>query len=205
MIRVALADDHTIFRQGLAAMLRADGEIDVVGEASDVLSLIEVLQATRPDVAVVDVSMPGPDVTTLPVRLSERGLSVRLVALTMHAEVAIVRRVLAAGFQGYVLKDNSFDELLDALRTVAAGDVFVSPVLEAQLRREPEFASLSEREQTVLRWIADGSTTKRIAAELGISAKTVETYRTRLMRKLDVRSSAELVRRAIELGLLPTS
>ncbi|MBI5757251.1 MAG: response regulator transcription factor, partial [Planctomycetales bacterium] len=142
---------------------------------------------------------------TLPVRLSKRGLDVRLVALTMHAEVAIVRRVLAAGFQGYVLKDNSFEELLDALRTVAAGDVFVSPALELQLRREPEFSSLSEREQTVLRWIADGSTTKRIAAELGISAKTVETYRMRLMRKLEVRSSAELVRRAIELGLLPTS
>jgi DNA-binding NarL/FixJ family response regulator len=169
------------------------------------LSLIDVVQAARPDVAVVDVSMPGPDVTTLPVRLSERGLGVRLVALTMHAESAVVRRVLAAGFRGYVLKDNSFDELLDALRTVAVGDVFVSPTLELQLRREPEFAALSEREQTVLRWIADGSTTKRIAAELGISAKTVETYRTRLMRKLEVRSSAELVRRAIELGLLSTS
>jgi DNA-binding NarL/FixJ family response regulator len=205
MIRVVIADDHTLFRQGLSLLFRDTEGFELLGEAADGDALVQTIVDTRPHVALVDVSMPGLHIEELPQALRQRGLDTRVIALTLHTEPQTARRVLQAGVAGYVLKTTPFEELLVAVRLVAGGAPFVSPVIAAELlqgSRDQAPSLLTPREQEVLRWIAAGRPNKQIAAQLQLSVHTVETYRTNLMRKLGLHSTAELVRYAMEQGLV---
>jgi len=205
-LRVIVADDHAVFRQGLAALLGSVPDIELVGEAADGPELERLMAQVRPDVAVVDVAMPGHDLRRL---LSQTGAGggIRVVALTQHGEPSVAQPLIAAGVAGYVLKESAFEELLAAVRAVAAGGRYVSPTLAARLLQCPADAAelLSPREQQVLRLIACGLVNKQIAARLGISIDTVRTHRNRLMEKLGLHTVAELTRYAVERGLVPAS
>ncbi len=196
--RVALADDHAIVRQGLAALMERHEWIEVVGLATSGFELLRILDEVPVQVAVVDVTMPGPEISDLAAQIAERSPGTRMVALTMHGEAAVARRVLRSGFTGYVHKDDAFAELVGAIREAADGNRFVSERVRQALEATPEFADLSPQELNVLQCVSRGMTNRRIAAELEISVKTVETHRARLMRKFDVHSAPELIRIATE-------
>jgi two-component system, NarL family, response regulator NreC len=205
--RVLLADDHALFREGLKSLLAA-GEFDIVAEAANGQDAIKEARRLRPDVAIVDVSMPGlngVDAAREMLRASPRS---KVILLTMHKDHAYLAEALRAGARGYILKSRGVAELLDALREVAQGGVYLSPgmsreVADAYLTGDKPAASpLSPREREVLQLIAEGKTTKEVAAVLFISFKTVESHRQRIMSKLDIHETASLVRYAIRQGLI---
>jgi len=200
MLRVVLADDHALFRQGLCALLRSVADLELAGQAANGRELEDLLARLRPDVAVVDVAMPEHDLVRALAEWHRRGWTTRVVALTQHGEPAVARPVLAAGVDGYVLKENAFEDLLAAIRAVAAGRRFVSPSLAARLLQELADSAgvLSPREQQILRLIAAGRANKQIARQLGISIDTVRTHRNRLMEKLDLHCVADLTRYALQ-------
>ena len=202
MISVLLADDHGIVRQGVATLLKSEDDIAVVAELASGFEVMRWFDTDNATVAVVDVTMPGPEPADLLRACRERGATAEFVALTMHTEAVIAQRVLNAGYIGYVHKDDAFQDLLKAIRAAVEHRVFVSQSVADALQSMPPQVDISEREQHVLRCIAEGMTNKRTAAELEISVKTVETYRSRLMKKLDVHSAAELVRVATQGGWL---
>ena len=206
-MRSVLADDHKLFRQGLIQLLHAAGDVTVVGEAGDGNALLRLIEEAKPEVAVVDVSMPGPGVPALLAELRRNQSPTRLVVLTMHNDPALAAQVLQSGGAGYVLKDAAFDDLLTALRTVAAGGDFVSPALAVRLLKEPArdastAAALTDRECEILRLIVQGRSNKQMARQLDLSIKTVESHRANIMQKLGVRNAAELVRVAMERRII---
>lgn len=204
MIRLLIADDHTVLRECLVAMLRASGDCVVVGEAGDGISAVEQALALQPDIAVIDISMPrlsGIDVVR---RLTEELPRTKVLVLTMHEEDEYAVQMVRAGASGYLVKNTATNELLDAIRTIAAGGVYFGPyatkILASQLKHpQPEdpYGALSDREREVLHLVVDGLTIKEIANKLGISAKAAENRRSRVLAKLGVRNSAELVRYAV--------
>lgn len=205
--RILLADDHEIFRQGLRALLEREG-FHVVGEAADGHAAIQKAAQLIPDVAVVDLAMPllnGLDAAREITRVSPR---TRTILLTMHAEDPYVARALQAGIRGYVLKSQAAEDLVQAIREVGRGAVYLSPgvsetVVEAYLaKRDVPPDPLTPREHQVLQLIAEGKTTKEVAALLGVSVKTAESHRMRIMTKLDIHEIAGLVRYAIREGLV---
>lgn len=202
MTLVLLADDHGIVRQGVASLLSAQPSIEVAAQLSSGFEVMRWFDSADVDVAVVDVTMPGPEPADLLKACRERGSDARFVALTMHSEATIAQRVLNAGYIGYVHKDDAFRDLIVAIRNAADSKQFVSKSVADKLSEIPPQVEISEREHHVLRCIADGMTNKRTAVELNVSVKTVETYRSRLMKKLDVHSAAELIRVAIRRGWL---
>jgi DNA-binding NarL/FixJ family response regulator len=204
MIRIVIADDHAVFRQGLAALIGGVADFELVGQAGDGIELEQVVADMRPDVAVVDVSMPRHDVVRLAQDWRSRGWSTRLVALTQHREPAIVKPILLAGVSAFVLKESAFEDLEHAIRGVMAGREFISPTLVRELAFGTEVADeqLAARELQVLQLVARGFINKQIAKQLGISAGTVRTHRNRLMQKLNLHNAADLTRYAIERGLL---
>lgn len=212
MIRVVIADDHRLVREGIHALLDKSGDIQVVGEADDGAAALAMVRALDPDVLVTDISMPGISGLEAAAHVSELGLKTAVVVLTMHAEEALARRALAAGARGYVLKDSVTDELLLAIRAAWRGGTYLSPVVSAALLNAPvpaepdgggaEPAALTTREREVLRLIGLGHTNRAIASALSISIKTVERHRTQLMAKLDVHNLVDLVRVAIRRGLI---
>ena len=205
MIRLLLADDHTIFLQGLTKLLDAWPEAKIVAEAVDGQKAWELILRHKPDVAVVDIKMPQMSGIEIAEHVRTQGLSTRVVVLTMHDEPALALEAEHAGVHGYVLKDNTFEELSKAIETVASGRRYMSPSVSEKLhafRLNSGGVTLSPREREVLKLIASGLSSKTIARELDISPKTVETYRNRLMSKLNLHSIAELVRYAIRAGLL---
>ena len=205
MTRLLLADDHAIFRQGLRRLLQAWPEAEVIGEAADGLEAWKLIQAEHPDLAILDIEMPCMRGIEIVQQVKEKELSTRIVLLTMHDEPALAFEAERVGAQGYVLKDNTFEELLEAIQQVAAGHHYMSPKVSENLqafRMESGGVTLSTREREVLQLIASGHSSKEIARTLDISPKTVETYRNRLMAKLNLHSVAELVRYAIRTGLL---
>lgn len=205
--RVVLADDHAVFRQGLRLLLAREG-IEVVGEADNGAEAFRLLQDIRPQVAVLDLSMPmmtGLEVT----RHVNRTLPhVHVILLTMHAEDSYVLEALRAGVRGYVLKSQAVTDVVDAIQQVAAGAVYLSPgiskIVVHAYRAKNSVTSepLSSREHQVLQLIAEGKTTKEIAGILGMSAKTAESHRARIMKKLDIHETANLVRYAVRHGLI---
>lgn len=211
-LRLLLADDHAVLRAGLAALLNAREDMEVVGEAangSEVLSLAEVLQ---PDVILLDLSMPllgGLEALPLLRRCAPEA---RILILTMHDDGEYLRQALRAGASGYMLKRAADVELIAAIRAVVQGDIYVHPSMTRSLLETPgpeseanavdRWATLSEREQEVLRLVALGHTSREIAERLDLSDKTVDTYRLRGMEKLNLRSRAALVRYALSRGLL---
>ncbi|GBD20009.1 Oxygen regulatory protein NreC [bacterium HR28] len=211
-IRVLLADDHPIVRVGLRTLLEAEPDIQVVGEAGTADEAVELARELQPDVAVLDISMPGNGLEALR-RIAALGLPTRILILTVHAEERYLLPVLQAGGSGYVRKSSLHTDLVEAIRTVARGEVFIDQaaartLLQGYLDRartgevQDPAQLLSEREREVLRLTAAGYTAQEIADQLFLSPKTVETYRHRVMQKLGFSRRSELVRFALRIGLL---
>jgi two-component system response regulator NreC len=211
MIRVLVADDHTIVRQGVVSLLEASGDCTVVAQASDGVEAVEQAVATSPDVAVVDIGMPRLSGLEAVRRIRHEAPRVRILVLTMHEEEEYVVHLVKAGASGYLVKDSAATDLLAAVRALARGQGYLGPyaarVLAEQYRRPEEaadpYGALTPREREVFHLVVDGKTTKEIAKQLGISPKTAENHRARLMEKLDVHNTAELVRYAAKKRLLP--
>ena len=205
-IRVVLVDDHAVLREGLKALLNTQPGLMVVGEAADGQAAYELILRIRPDVVVLDLSMPHLSGGQTTERLHHVCPEVKVIALTVHEDRIWLHRLLTAGAAGYVLKRSAADELIRAIRTVARGGVYLDPALTGKLiggfvhhpDRPGEAIELSDREVTVARLIAQGYSIKEIAAQLAVSSKTVETYKSRAMDKLSVHSRADLVRYAID-------
>lgn len=215
-IRVVLADDHTIVRTGLKAVLGADPDIDVVGEAASGNEAVALLKRVEADVVVMDVSMAdGDGISATRAITSAGGNSARVLVLTMHSEEAYLEAVLDAGASGYLVKSTADRELVDAVRAVARGEVWVQPaaarVLAQGARRREEratdqsrFERLTDRERSVMQLIAEGYTAPEIGEQLSISPKTVDTYKQRINDKLGLTHRADYVKLALKLGLLQT-
>ncbi|QWP79086.1 response regulator transcription factor [Lysobacter sp. K5869] len=209
-VRVLIADDHTMVRESLAGLLRGAG-VDVVAQAADGVETLQRAQELHPDVVVTDLSMPGLNGLEVIRRLHEQTPAPRVLVLTMHQEDEYILQAVRAGASGYVVKDSPAAELLAAVRDVHAGRGYFGPqaarALAEQLRH-PErelgdpYGRLTAREREVFHLIADGLTTKEIARRLAISVKTAENHRARVLDKLGVRNSAELVRYASRKGLV---
>ncbi|HEV2285921.1 MAG TPA: response regulator transcription factor [Steroidobacteraceae bacterium] len=204
-VRLILADDHTLVRQGLKTLLESEGFV-VAGEAADGREAVRLVHSENPDVIVLDIGMPLFNGLGAALELARAAPGVRVIVLTQHDEEQYVTEALRCGVKGYVLKGQAARDLVHAIRRVVAGDVYLSPGVAGALARAyaaPDLpaATLSLRERQVLQLIAEGDSTKKIAVRLGISAKTVESHRTKLMQKLDIHDTASLVRYAIRRGL----
>ncbi len=213
-IRVLIADDHAILRSGLRMLISAQPDMIVVGEAEDGKEAVRIAHEVAPDVAVLDISMPNAGGLHVIGELQKSSNPVRTLLLTMHDEPAYVRTALAAGASGYVLKKSVDADLLTAIRAVHKGRTYVDTALASGLIRQlvpehargaagsPESYVLSERERQVLKLVAEGFSSRDIAEQIFISIKSVETYRRRFAEKLGLESRADIVRYALDLGLL---
>ena len=208
-LRVALADDHPIVLAGIKALLQATPDIEVVGDAATGLTALDMIQAMQPDVAVIDISMPGLGGVELARRMAQDCPALRLLALTGHEDQPYLHQMLEAGARGYLLKRSAADELVRAIRAVAAGGLFLDPAIAGKAvasPAEPSIATaqadLSPREEDVLRHTAQGMSNKEIAARLAISTKTVETYKARALEKLALRTRSDIVRYGAGRGWL---
>lgn len=211
MIRLVLADDHHLVRQGLRALLERAGDVAVVGEAADGQEALALVQRLLPDVLVIDIAMPHLNGVEAVRRLRGLGVKTRALVLSMYEDETLVRQALRNGAKGYLLKRSVSEELLLAVRAVSRGDTFLSPevagpVLTPLVAEQPSgdgpLDRLTSREREVLQLIAEGHTNREIAAHLAISEKTVEKHRGHLMVKLHVHETAGLVRTAIKHGLV---
>jgi len=212
-IRVLLADDHAILREGLAMLINGQDDMQVVAQAANGKEAVVLAATLEPDVAVLDVSMPEMGGAEAADEIRQARPGMRVLALTRHADPAYVRRLLQAGAAGYVLKKSAADALIGAIRMVAAGGTYLEPALGGEIvqrafmqsqqaarnRASPE---LSVREEEVLRAIAWGRSNKEIAADLGLSIKTVESYKAAAVEKLELHSRADIVRYALVRGWL---
>ncbi|HHW78391.1 MAG TPA: response regulator transcription factor [Xanthomonadaceae bacterium] len=211
-LRVFLVDDHAAMREGLKLLINAQPDMEVIGQAGDGRTALQRVPESRPEVVVMDISLPvlnGVQVTEGIKRLYP---GVRILALTRHRDLGYLRQVMQAGASGYVLKQAAADALVGAIRTIAAGGTYLDPelasrVMNGYLGRQPskevsQQAELSEREVEVIRLIAWGRSNKEIAAHLGISVKTVEYHKSRAMEKLSLHSRTDIVRYAVQQGWL---
>ena len=210
-IRVLVADDHTIVRTGIRHVLESEAGFEVVGEAANGAEAVALAASLRPDVVVLDISMPDESGLQVAARLRRGTAPPRVLMLSMHGNAAYVLESVRAGAQGYLLKDTAATELRSAIRAVCRGESYFSPPVASSLsaavrgdqeNHAPPLEQLTAREREVLQGIATGRTNKEIAAELGISHRTVETHRESLMRKLQIRTIAELTRFALSTGLV---
>lgn len=209
-ISILLADDHTVLRSGLRALLSAQADLEVVGEAAEGGEALRLAQTLKPAVVVMDIGMPGVNGIDATARIRRELPATRVLILSMHDDQGYLRQALRAGASGYVLKKAADTELLAAIRAAARGEVFLDPSLAKGLVEDvvlpkaqaPEIPTLSEREREVLHLLARGHTNQQVADRLCIGAKSVETYKARLMEKLGLKGRAELVRYALTHGLL---
>jgi two-component system, NarL family, response regulator NreC len=211
-LRILLADDHPILRQGLRVLIDSQPDMEVVAEATNGAETVEKARACSPDVVIMDIGMPETNGAEAAESLKHETPGTKILALTVHEDPGYLTQMLKAGASGYVLKRAAADELIEAIRAVAAGGRYLDPSLTARFamnqfgRQEADAGQahppLSKREQDVMRLIAWGYTNKEIAAALRISVKTVETYKARLMVKLDLRSRVDIVRYALRQGWL---
>lgn len=199
--RVLIADDHAILRAGLAMLVRAQPDLEVVGEAADGIDALEKVRQLNPDVVILDLTMPRMNGFEALREMRAAAPDTKVLVLTMHDDPAYGRSLLAAGALGYVTKKAADRELLRAIRAVREGRTFVD-VTQAEALLPPRGAQLSRREQEVLALVALGHTHQAIADRLGLSIKTVETYLARLTTKLGLRGRADLVRYALRTGIL---
>jgi two-component system, NarL family, response regulator NreC len=214
-LRIFLADDHAVLRDGLKALVNAQLDMEVVGEADNGRAAWQQAKALLPDVVVMDVSMPEMTGAQATKRLKQFCPDVRVLALTAHEDRGYLRHLLEAGASGFLLKRAATAELIHAIRVVAAGGAYIDPTLAGKVlssfMRQPssknalERNELSDREAEVLRQIAWGYSNKEIAAQLNISVKTVETYKVRLTGKLELKGRTEIVRYAVRQGWLQES
>ena len=205
-IRIVLADDHILVRQSLKSLLEREGH-QVVGEACDGQEALQFVNSLQPDVAILDISMPVLNGLSAVREISKSAQKTKSILLTQHDEDQYVSEALEAGVKGYVLKSQAANDLLEAIRRVSRGQVYLSPgvsgaVMEAYRTKSSSKDPLTLREKQVLQLIAEGKSTKIIATLLGISVKTAESHRTRLMQKLDIHETASLVRYAVRRGIV---
>ncbi len=212
-IRILIADDHRLFRDGLRTLLTAHKDMAVVGETTDGADTVSAAAELKPDVVLMDVSMPGLNGIEAARKIISRGGATKVIMLSMHSDRRFVAESLRAGAAGYLLKDCPFEEVLAAVRTVRQGKIYLSRQISESVVRDfvavaretpaSAFTALSAREREVLQLLAEGRTTKEIAARLRVSVKTIETHRKQMMDKLDIHSVAELTKYAIREGLTP--
>ena len=208
MIRILLADDHSLVRHGFRMILGAQPDMEIAGEAGNGNEAVELAQKLKPDVIVMDVAMPELNGIEATRRIIEFSPRTRVLALSMHKDAVYVREILRAGARGYLLKDSADADLLAAVRAVAKGEGYLSPgVSDAVLSDYRRHVTdpldlLTSREREVLQLIAEGKTNKEIATSLNLSVYTVEAHRGRLMEKLNLHSTGELVRFAVRSGLI---
>ncbi len=202
LIDIVLADDHQMVRQSLAAILAHDKTLEIKGEASDGEQALELLKLHQPKVAVIDISMPRLDGIALAAEVKRLGLPVKVLILTMHSEAKVLMRAVQAGALGIVLKEDALTELSLAIRQVSNGEKYISPSLQGAFDNVEEPMALSTREAQVLKLVVEGESSKEIAEKLGVSVKTVDTYRSRAAQKLGVRTGPEMVREAIRQRLV---
>ena len=211
--RITLCDDHPIVLAGLRNLIESDGSFELVGTAANGLAALKLIDEARPDIAVVDISMPDLNGIALARRLAEAAPTVKIMVLTLHEDRAFLKQALAAGIRGYLLKRSAAENLIAAARIVLAGGEYVDPALvdmvnESSLPRHrktsglPTMPDLTEREASVLKFTALGHTNKETARRLDVSVKSIETYKARGMDKLGLKTRAELVRFAATQGWL---
>lgn len=210
-IRIVLADDHKMLRDGLRALISEQNNMDVIGEAASGQEAVQLVEKLAPDVVIIDIGMPGLNGIEATRQIMALASKPKVIGLSMHADRRYVSQMLSAGASGYVLKDNAFDELVRAIRTVAVGQTYLSPLIAGtvvmELKRKSNgddgsvFSILTAREREVLQNIAEGVSTKEIAFSFGVSVKTIETHRRQIMEKLDLHSVAELTKYAVKEGL----
>ena len=207
---VLLADDHVMLRQGLKALIEAQAGLSVVAEAGDGLQAVELTARLQPDVVIMDVHMPNLNGMDATQRITALGLRTRVIALSMYPKKRFITEMLKAGARGYILKDCAFDELIQAIREVLQGKLYLSrEISETVLQdyvsglgeRQSPAAVLSSREREIVQRLAEGQSSKQIAAELHLSPKTVDVHRHRIMQKLQLNSLADLVKYALSEGL----
>jgi len=210
-IKVLVADDHQIVREGLRSLLEKKSGLEVIGEAENGRRAVELVRQLKPDVVIMDVSMPDLNGIEATRQINQDFPGAKVLALSMHSDRRFVADILKAGASGYLLKDCAFDELFSAIQAVTHGQIYLSPSITGQvikdyLRRlaEPHasvVSLLSPREREILQMIAEGKGTKETAARLNVSIKTVETHRRNIMEKLNIHSVAELTKFAVREGL----
>jgi DNA-binding NarL/FixJ family response regulator len=209
-IRVLIADDHAILREGVRALLSAQPDIEVVGEAPDGRQAVEACRRLDPDVVLMDIAMPGLGGIEAALEMRSQALRARVLILSQYEDREYVRRLLKAGVAGYVLKKSAGSELANAIRAVARGGLVLDPeVARAAMEQVgPErsgadpYDTLTDREKQVLRLVAEGKSNKEVADVLGISVKTAMSHREHVMEKLDLHNRTELVRFAIKIGVV---
>jgi len=207
MIRVIVADDHLIFRQGLLRLLQSSNVITVVGEAGDGKEALNLIKTEAPDIAILDISMPGLSGFEVIRQLEQQENNTKIIYLTMHDDLFTAKKVITSKAKGFVSKDDAYEDLIYAIEAVSSGRRFVSPsisdkIFSLNILKDSDDDVLTKRELEILKLIAEGVTNKKIAGQLSISVKTVETYRSRIMQKLDLHSTADLIKYAIRNGLL---
>jgi two-component system response regulator NreC len=212
-IRILLADDHTILRAGLKMMLNAQPDMEVVGEAQDGRQAIEETQKLRPDIVLMDITMPDLNGIEATRQIKRLVSDVKILMLTMHEHDEYVFQALQAGASGYMLKEAADTELITALHVITSGQFYLSPTAQSVVvgdylqkvrtgEERDSYSSLTEREREILKLVAEGFTNNQIAERLIISPKTVDTHRTHIMDKLNMHSRAELIKYAMRRGLL---
>ena len=209
MVKVVLAYDHIIFRQGLIGLLQSanDLDIDILGEASTNCEALTIIENKKPDLVIFDISIPATTGLDLIEHITKKGFNTKTIILTVHSCSLLADKIMKSGAHGYVLKDDTVDDLIYAIKTVMRGLIYKSPSISeyffsSQCNSKFEEKNITAREREVLCLIAIGLTCKEIAKKLFISVKTVETHRASIMNKLNVHKSSKLVRYAMETGLL---
>ncbi len=208
-IRVFLADDHTLVREGIAVLIGAAEDMEVVGQCGDGLKVAAEVLRTKPTVVVLDLTMPGMNGLDICRQLQRRAKGVGVLVLTMHTDEEFIVRALENGASGYLVKEAAADQLAEAVRTVARGELYLGPrVPKTVLHRltagggEDPYNKLTARERQVLQLIAEGKTNRQVAEVLGLSVKTVDTHRAHLMRKLGIHDQTTLVKYALKRGIV---
>lgn len=206
-IKIIVVDDHQLFREGMLSLLAKNDGLDIVGEAENADRFFELMDTADPHVVLIDITMPGLNGLEVIKMSKSRYPAAKFIVLTMHAEGQYVVRAVRNGAFGYLIKNADEQELLDAIETVASGKKYfnseISQLMIGNMAIEEESdKKLSEREQEVLELVSEGKTTKEIAEQLFVSARTVETHRVNMMKKLNVQNTAELIKKAAHLKLI---
>lgn len=210
---IVLADDHHVVRHGLKSLFEAEEDFSVIGEVSEGLKVVDAVEKLKPDVLVLDLMMPGLNGLEIARQVKKRFPSTRIVILSMHANESYVLEALRNGASGYVLKDSTTSDLVQAVHEVASGKRYLSPALseraidyyaqKIETESTDPYDSLTTREREIMQLTAEGNSSSKIAEMLSISSRTVETHRTNLMRKLNLQNQADVIRYALRRGILP--
>jgi DNA-binding NarL/FixJ family response regulator len=210
-IRIILADDHKIIRDGLSSLLEQEDDIDVIAQAKDGHTTVELVRKLSPDMTIMDIGMPSLNGIEATRQIINEFPKIKVIALSMHSDKKFVTEMLKAGASGYLLKNCAFEELAEAIRTVMSGKVYLSPsitnvVIDSCIKKSPDnsptvFSALTNREREILQLLAESNTTKQVARMLHISAKTVETHRSKIMHKLGFDNMVSLTKYAVREGL----